>query len=194
MELNPRYRSYEELENVLIVNNGKIDLGCGYYKPEGFVGIDNLDGANAQIKNETNAPDILMDLNSEKLPFADNSCSEVRSSHFLEHSVVDHIIAEAYRVLKPGGIFMFTVPYANSAEGMYPGHLIFFTEKWFYKNLHFNKLFAIENESFKMSEDWLQLPWLLRKIIPFKYARKHFFNSCCEMTFVCKSKKSDLHS
>jgi hypothetical protein len=81
------------------------------------------------------------------------------------------------------------VPYANSAEGLYPGHNIFFTEKWFYNNLNFNNLFTIIDESYKVSDDWLKLPFLFRKLIPFRIARKHFFNCCNEMTLFCRPKK-----
>jgi hypothetical protein len=37
----------------------KIDLGCGYYKPPGFIGLDNCIGFGSQIKNNDNFPDIL---------------------------------------------------------------------------------------------------------------------------------------
>jgi len=57
----------------------------------------------------------------------DSTGSDVRASHFLELSAFDHVISESYRVLKPDGHFIFAVPYANSADGMYPGHLIFLT-------------------------------------------------------------------
>jgi predicted SAM-dependent methyltransferase len=110
----------------------RLDLGCGYYKPAGFVGLDNMVGFATQNENIENLPDILIDLNNEVLPFAPDSCCEVRASHFLEHSNVPHIIDEVFRVLAPDGTFTIVVPYANSAEGMYPGHNIFFTEKWFY--------------------------------------------------------------
>jgi len=142
-ELAPQWASIEQIVEAYAPDGVRLDLGCGYVKPQGFIGIDNLVGERTQVVDETNAPDILMDLNRIPLPFRDSSCTEVRSSHFLEHSVLDHVIDESYRVLRPGGLFLFTVPYANSAEGMYPGHSVFLTEKWFHENLNFGQKFEI---------------------------------------------------
>jgi hypothetical protein len=105
----------------------RIDLGCGFCKPPGVIGFDNLEGIATQVVNGANAPDVFMDLNCDPLPLRDSTCSEVRASHFLEHSALDHVISESYRVLKPDGHFNFAVPYANSADGIYPGHLILLT-------------------------------------------------------------------
>ncbi len=178
----------DDLYNYYGGSGFSLDLGCGYYKPPGFIGIDNLVGENSQIINEGNAPDILMDINNCVLPFADGSCNEVRASHFLEHSDVDHIINEVYRVLKPGGIFLFAVPYANSAEGMYPGHNIFFTEKWFLNNLNFQKKFYIMREEYLPSTDYISLPWYIRMVLPFNFSRKFLFNACSQMTLTCKTR------
>lgn len=187
--LNQRYAGIEDLYARFGGGGFKLDLGCGYAKPPGFIGIDNLSGVQSQIPNEENAPDILMDLDKAPLPFADNSCEEVRSSHFLEHSQLMHILHESYRVLRPGGTFLFAVPYANSAEGMYPGHHQFLTEKWFYENLTFQKYFKIESEEYFPSADYLNLPAIVRKLIPFKFARTFLFNACCQMIFRCSAKK-----
>ena len=57
----------------------------------------------------------------EKWPFEDKSCNEVYSSHSFEHFPnTDFILNEAHRVLKSDRLFKIIVPYANSAEGMYP--------------------------------------------------------------------------
>jgi SAM-dependent methyltransferase len=180
--LNPRWRSIEEITASAPEGELLLDLGCGYYKPLGYIGLDNLVGEAAQIVNEANAPDILMDLNSHALPFPEGSIREVRSSHFLEHSNLDHIINEAFRVLRHRGRFAFTVPYANSAEGMYPGHHIFLTEKWFHENLNFQGKFSIDKEEFFPSAAWKSLPLPVRWLIPFSFARKFLYNACWQMT------------
>ncbi len=151
-----------------------MDLGCGYVKPLG----------NAQ-----NAPDILMNLETADFPFPDNSCEEVRSFHFLEHSQLMHILNVSHRVLRPGGILLFAVPYANSAEGMHLGHSQFLTEKWFYENLTFQRYFKIEDEKYLLSADYLNLPFILRMLIPFKSARTSLFNACWQMILRCSVKK-----
>jgi hypothetical protein len=189
--LHPRWRSLDHLiESAQASPHGlRIDLGSGYAKPEGFIGLDNLVGVRTQIPNEDNAPDILCDLNRDPFPFPDDSVQEVRSSHFMEHSVLDHVIDESHRVLVPGGIKLFAVPYANSAEGMYPGHLIFLTERWFHMNLNFQAKFEIIDEQYVASEEWQALPGLLRRIVPFDLARKHLFNACQQMTIVARVRK-----
>lgn len=183
--------SIEELKKKYDPQNAglKVDLGCGYYKPEGFIGIDNLSGEASQLKNEGNLPDIFMDLNSKVIPLEENSCIEIRASHYIEHSHLDHIFNEVHRLLRPEGIFQFTVPYANSAEGMYPGHLIFLTEKFFYENLNFQNRFTIAQELYKESSDYTNLPLPIKELFPFDVARKVLFNACNEMTIIAKPKK-----
>jgi predicted SAM-dependent methyltransferase len=187
--VNEKYKDLADLYAQYGGDGFRLDLGCGFVKPAGFIGLDNLCDAQSQIRNDDNAPDILLDLATSPLPFPDNSCHEVRSSHFLEHSNLYHILTESYRVLKPGGIFLFAVPYANSAEGMYPGHVQFLTEKWFHKNLVFQEKFTILNEEYFPSEDWLAQPWFVRKLVPFKFARTFLFNACWQMMFHCTPKK-----
>ena len=189
--LHPRWRSLDELISVQQASTGglRIDLGSGYAKPEGFIGLDNLEGVRTQIPDEDKAPDILCDLNHAPFPFPNDSVTEVRSSHFMEHSVLDHVIDESHRVLVPGGIKLFAVPYANSAEGLYPGHLIFLTEKWFHRNLNFQAKFEILDEQFLPSDDWDALPSVVRRIVPFDLARKHLFNACQQMTVTARVRK-----
>jgi hypothetical protein len=188
-ELHSRWRSIEEILQSADGGGLRIDIGCGYYKPAGYIGLDNLIGERSQIPNDDNAPDILIDLNREPFPFPEDTCVEVRSSHFLEHSVLDHVIDESHRVLAPRGTMRFTVPYANSAEGMYPGHLIFLTEKWFYENLNFQAKFEIVEEHYTPSDDYVRLPRLLQRVVPFDVARRFLFNVCREMTIVARVRK-----
>lgn len=106
----------------------------------------------------------------------------MRSSHFLEHSNLGHIFDEAFRVLRSGGTFLFAVPYANSAQGMFPGHQIFLTEQFFYENLHFQRLFRIVREHYDESHAWNELPDEFKRMLPFEQARKVLFNVCHQMT------------
>lgn len=186
--LHARYASIDDLYRIHGGRGFKLDLGCGYVKPPGSIGIDNLVGVAVQVQNTDNAPDILMDLNASPLPFPDGSCEEVRSSHFLEHSDINHILAESHRVLRRGGTFVFAVPYANSAEGMYPGHQLFLTEKWFHENAEFQRWFTIDTEHYFPSADWLALPRVVRMVIPFRWARTFLFNACWQMILSCSSK------
>lgn len=167
----------------------RVDLGCGFYKPQNFIGIDNFVGERMQIRSQ-NLPDIIMNL-EQPVPLEDECCTEVRASHFLEHSNVPHILDQVHRLLMPQGTFMFTVPYANSAEGMYPGHTIFFTEKWFFLNIQFQECFEIENIRYDPSDTYEnEMPSELKSLIPFEIARKFMFNVCNQMTITAKVKKN----
>lgn len=192
-ELNSRWSSLEELIAAYAHEDGSLslDLGCGFVKPPGFVGLDDLTGAGAQFPDEQNPPDVLLDLNGEALPFAADSCSEVRCSHFLEHSDLGHVFDEVCRVLQVRGTFFFVVPYANSADGMFPGHSIFLTERWFQQNLHFQRLFRIVKEEFTPTALWDDLPEQFRALLPFEQARQVLFNVCNQMAIWATPRKDE---
>jgi SAM-dependent methyltransferase len=166
----------------------KIDLGSGFYKPPGFIGLDNLSGAAAQVPELGSPPDVEIDLHSEPLPFPDGSVAVVRTSHYLEHSPLDETFDEVHRVLVPGGVFDNTMPYALSDDGLFPGHAIFLTEKWFTENLHFQRLFRIVSVEYFPSPDYATWPWLLRRVVPFGWARRHLFNVCSLFRLVAEKR------
>ncbi len=162
----------------------RLDLGCGWVKEPGYVGLDDLRGVGGlegQSPSDERGPDVFLDLNADRWPFADGSVAEVRSRHFLEHSLLDHVFAESHRVLRPGGRFVAIVPYANSADGMAPGHTVFLTERFFERNPSFQAQFAITRVTYRQSEEWERWPRLLRRLIPYDWARTHLYNVCKEM-------------
>ena len=180
MELAGQWTSVDEL--VAAHPELRLDLGCGFAKPDGYVGLDNLIGERALVGDyERNGPDVYLDLSADPYPFADGTVDEVRSRHFLEHSVLDHVFDESHRVLRPGGRFVAIVPYANSADGMAPGHNVFLTERFFERNPNFQARFALERVTYRQSEEWERWPRLLRRLIPYTWARTHLFNVCREM-------------
>lgn len=73
----------------------KINIGSGYNIVEGFKNLD---------KDPQTNPDYLTDVESENLPFEDNSVDAVILSHILEHlgSGYFHFLKELYRVSKNG--------------------------------------------------------------------------------------------
>jgi len=74
-----------------------LDIGCGRNKYPNSIGID--------INPKFN-PDIILDINYDKLPFKDNSIDKVVCIQSIEHFGNPlHIFKEVYRVLKKGGIF-----------------------------------------------------------------------------------------
>jgi predicted SAM-dependent methyltransferase len=78
----------------------RIDVGCGRFKQEGFVGVDRYVGG-----------DIVASM--DRLPFADDSCEHVYSSHALEHLPKNKIVPalmEWGRVLKEHYVMEIRVP------------------------------------------------------------------------------------
>lgn len=79
-----------------IEHTGKLDLGCGDNKPEGFFGID---------KYKTASTDAEFDLLQFPWPIASDSVEEARCSHFFEHipkNLRKPFMEELHRVLKVG--------------------------------------------------------------------------------------------
>lgn len=108
----------------LAQDNLKLNLGSGRRPYHGFVNIDKADLPETDLK---------WDLEKIPLPFKENSVSEVRSEHLLEHlgNFVE-LLEDLYRITKPGGKWKFVVPYYKY-EGTYrdPTHKCFFSENTF---------------------------------------------------------------
>ena len=101
----------------------KLDIGCGWQKKPGFIGID--------AKPERGV-DIIRDV-ERGLPFDDNSVDEVYTAHFLEH-VKDlvFVMEEIYRVCKNKAKVRIIVPYYQSTGAVRdPTHVRFFAEDSF---------------------------------------------------------------
>lgn len=94
----------------------RLDIGAGNTCHDGFDGVDYRQ-YNEKIK-------YVIDLNTNKLPFQDNSVDEVITSHTLEHLQNPmELVREIYRVLKPGAKLTITVPYGMHPFSKKPNHL-----------------------------------------------------------------------
>jgi len=93
----------------------KINIGCGRNYRKGYINIDI---------NKKEKVDKIVDLN-KKLPFESNSIFEVYCWNVLEHiKNFKELMEEIYRILKPGGIFIFRVPIAGTIPFyMSPDHI-----------------------------------------------------------------------
>jgi len=103
----------------------KIDLGCGRRKKEGYFGIDvqSLEGV-----------DLVCDCN-EIIPLPDSCAEEIHAVDFLEHLYNDkriHIMNEAWRLLKHGGLFYSKTP-STDGRGAFqdPTHYSFWNQNSF---------------------------------------------------------------
>ena len=173
------------------IDGYKLNIGCGYYSQSDYIGLDNGIGFNSQIPEMGRKPDIFIDLCNEKWPFEDKTVKEIYCSHAFEHfNNIDYIIIQSARVLKKNGLFIIIIPYANSAEGMYPGHNIFFTEKWFKENILINKFFDITYTKFYPSDYYNNLSndSFIKKNFLFDEAKIFFYNVCNQMEIHLKLK------
>lgn len=104
----------------------QIDLGSGNMKSEGWTGID---------KFMQEGVDLVMDLDDPKisLPFEDDSVSEIRAYHFLEHiNNLFPLMNECFRVLQFNGHFDIIVPLGYVAAFGDPSHVRAFSETSFH--------------------------------------------------------------
>lgn len=85
-----------------------LDVGCGFNKQPGFLGMDKRNVAGV---------DIVHDVEVFPWPFVDGSCSVVLMSHLVEHIkpwLQIDLMNEAWRVLEENGLLMISTPYATS--------------------------------------------------------------------------------
>lgn len=105
------YRNIKELSR--FISGRVLDVGCGQkpyrslFEVEEYVGMD-VGQSGHDHKNE--AIDVFYD--GKVFPFEDNSFDSVISNEVLEHvfNPSEHL-SEIYRVLKPGGNLLITVPF-----------------------------------------------------------------------------------
>src|SRR3990172_1340565 len=139
-----------------------LDVGCGFGE---FAGVffDSM----IEVGIDISLPDVLQAkqgkkyrrvecIDAKKMPFRSNSFASILSVSVLEHiSRVDEVLAEIYRVLKVGGIFIFTVP-SNRFSSELIGHK-------FFKAVGLNRLSRlysyIVNLTFRHHNLWSKATW-----------------------------------
>jgi hypothetical protein len=85
----------------------KLNLGCGFNKPDGFIHVDMFEECQ---------PDVVHNLETFPYPFADDSCEEILFNHSLEHigqqpNVFLKIMQEIYRICKNEALIRINVPH-----------------------------------------------------------------------------------
>ena len=89
-------------------SKAKLDIGCGDFKPEGFIGMD---------KRLLHRVDIVHDAEDIPYPIKDESFNVIRVVHLVEHLMPNKIIDimnEWWRILKSEGKLYITMPLGGS--------------------------------------------------------------------------------
>lgn len=85
-----------------------LDVGCGFAKQAGYIGMD---------KRKLECVDIVHDAEDFPWPLADGSCAVVLMSHLIEHIKpwlrID-LMNECWRILEIDGLLMIATPHAMS--------------------------------------------------------------------------------
>ena len=92
-----------------------LDVGCGWNKVPGAIGIDSNPRAHA---------DVVHDLGVLPYPFPDNEFDEIVCRHVIEHVPdVMALVTELHRIAKPGARIMIVTPhYTNPDWATDPTH------------------------------------------------------------------------
>ncbi len=90
-------------------NELKLNLGCGYNHERNHLNVD---------RDPHSHPDLELDLESFPWPWADNSVSEIKWIHSLEHlgettALWRSLVQEMYRVCRNGAVIFIRVPHPN---------------------------------------------------------------------------------
>ncbi|RLJ01506.1 MAG: hypothetical protein DRP08_05430 [Candidatus Aenigmatarchaeota archaeon] len=147
----------------------KLDLGCGRFKKEGFVGLDI---------EKYKGVDKIIDLR-KGLPYKDNSVDEIYTNHFLEHLEIEdvvRVIKEIHRVCKPGAKVMIRVPHFSGRWAFYEFHKTFFRHDSFRDFIEGNDD-CMTNVKFRLVSRKIRFP---RKRYPWNVMVQKIANACPE--------------
>lgn len=90
----------------------KLNLGSGRRLFKGFTNIDCIQIID---NNDKKLVDVVMDIDNEQLPYADNQIDEIIADNVLEHiENLKFVLNECHRVLKQDGTIRGCVPLAGT--------------------------------------------------------------------------------
>jgi hypothetical protein len=175
----------------------KVELGCGSHKREGFFGIDIAPGP---------AVDMVLDIEHDALPFADDSIDHVYSSHTFEHLVAAGspimTLREIMRITRHGGRVEIWTPHGRSDDGLLFGHGVFYTETHWKHICYMYDDFYL-GEGVRGRFKWLRTeyvchPGILERLdrlrIPVDLALEHMENIALEFGVFLEVDKTRTHA
>ena len=126
----------------------RLDLGCGFSKAEGTIGVDKVAGPGV---------DHVVDFETDRLPFADGSVEYIFSSHCLEHLGDPSLLfGEISRVCQNGARLELWTPYGWESSAFAFGHRTFYNEEhYLHMCVRFWNLWAA----------WLGARWVLQELV-----------------------------
>lgn len=86
----------------------RLDVGCGFNKQDGFIGMD---------KREVDGVDIVHNVEDIPYPLPDECCEMIVMSHLMEHICPKKTISvmnELWRISRLNGLLLIAMPYATS--------------------------------------------------------------------------------
>jgi SAM-dependent methyltransferase len=115
--VNPFYFARKGLLDAIVgqattLSGNLLDVGCGSKPYRSYLRVDSYAGLD--IDNETNRSRGYADFfyDGKVFPFEDNKFDSILCSQVLEHVFnPDDFLKEVFRVLKPGGKLLLTVPF-----------------------------------------------------------------------------------
>ena len=155
----------------------KLNLGCGIKKRKGYFNVD----VNPDVK-----PDMIWDMDKYPYPFDNNTIDKVYMDNVLEHLEDPYKVAnEVLRILKPGGVWEFIVPYWNYTHSHRLNHKHLFSEAIVPDLIQAKHDFKLDGEFALKKLELIQCKGGKMRFIPFKNLFRHFFcNMIKEMRVV----------
>ena len=173
-----------------IEHTGKLDLGCGDNKREGFFGID---------KFKTESTDAEIDLFQFPWPIDSDSVDEVHCSHFFEHVPVamrKPFMEELHRIMKVGASAQIITPLGNRYmqdpthqwPPIIPESYLYYNQDWLKQNKLMHGDYLI-NADFDYSYGHALHPNVASRNAEFQAFAMQFYNNAATDLYVTLVKK-----
>ena len=145
-----------------------LDVGCGFHKTAGAIGIDILSASDA---------DIVHNLNQFPWPLSENEFDLIIAQDVLEHlDDFPKVMAEIYRIAKPGAKLKIRVPHFSSSNAFTdPTHKHFFSTEsfnYFIPGTIYYQDYPLK--TIKLVKDKVHLVGASNFWTPISFIRRHF--------------------